>query len=76
MTKVPPPIKSRKGSPPGITRTIGNLDKTEPSQLTPMNFKVPTEFHRDFKAYAAQRGISMLALLQEGFRLIKEQHGQ
>lgn len=44
--------------------------------LTPLNFKVSTEFHREFKTYAAQRGISMLELLQEGFRLVKERQGE
>ena len=40
-----------------------------------MNFKVPPDFRREFKTYAAQHGISMLDLLQEGFRLIKAQRG-
>ena len=75
MAKVPPPQSSRKGSPPTFTATVGNLDKPAPSQLTPLNFKVPAEFHREFKAYAAQRGISMLELLQEGFRMVKQQRG-
>jgi hypothetical protein len=46
------------------------------SSFTPLNFKVPAEFHREFKTYAAQRGISMLELLQEGFRLVKERRGE
>jgi hypothetical protein len=41
-----------------------------------MNFRVPVGFHREFKSYAAQHGISMVELLQEGFRLIKEQDGR
>jgi hypothetical protein len=45
------------------------------SSLTPLNFKVSAEFHREFKTYAAQRGISMLELLQEGFRITKERRG-
>jgi hypothetical protein len=36
---------------------------------------VPAEFHREFKGYAAARGVSMLDLLMEGFRLVKEHHG-
>lgn len=76
MAKVPPPQTSRKGSPPELVRTVGNLDKKAPSQLTPLNFKVSSDFHREFKTYAAQRGMSMLELLQEGFRLVKEHRGQ
>jgi hypothetical protein len=45
------------------------------NSLTPLNFKVQTVFHREFKTYAAQRGITMLELLQEGFRLVKERRG-
>jgi hypothetical protein len=45
------------------------------NSLAPLNFKVPAEFHREFKTYAAQRGISMLELLQEGFRLVRERRG-
>lgn len=75
MANVPPPKRTGKGAPPPIQQTVGNLDKAPPTDLTPMNFKVPVEFHREFKAYAAVRGMSMVDLLQEGFRLIKEHHG-
>lgn len=40
-----------------------------------MNFKVSEEFRREFKTYAVQHGKTMLELLQEGFELVKEQHG-
>jgi hypothetical protein len=41
----------------------------------PLNFKVTERFHREFKTYAAQHGVTMLELLQEGFRLVKERNG-
>ena len=72
MAKVPPPKKSLKGIPPLPVITVANLDKREPMALTPMNFKVPEEFHREFKLYAVQHGMSMVDLLQESFRLLKE----
>ena len=77
MAKVPPPTmhKSRKGAPPPLNRTVGNLDKPEPNGVENMNFKVAPAFKREFKTYASQQGISMLELLQEGFRLVKEQRG-
>ena len=77
MAQVAPPtvMKSRKGAPPQMTQTVGNLDKPEPTVTVNMNFKVPPDFRREFKTYAAQHGISMLDLLQEGFRLIKAQRG-
>ena len=40
-----------------------------------MNFRVPEEFHREFKLYAVQHGISMVDLLQESFRVLKEKRG-
>ena len=40
-----------------------------------MNFRVSAQFHREFKLYAVQHGISMVDLLQESFRLLKEQRG-
>ncbi len=72
MAKIPAPKKTRKGAPPALNRTVGNLDKPAPSELTPLNFKVPVEFHREFKTYAAQRGMSMVELLQQGFQLVKQ----
>ena len=76
MANVPPPTKrSRKGLPPAVEMTVGNLEKTEPGSLKPLNFKVPADFHRDFKVYASQQGISMLDLLQEGFKVLREHRG-
>ena len=40
-----------------------------------MNFRVPETFHREFKLYAVQHGISMVDLLQESFRLLRETRG-
>lgn len=45
----------------------------KPNALRPLNFRVSPQFHREFKLYAVQRGISMVDLLQESFRLLKEQ---
>ena len=76
MAHVPPPAKkSRKGPPPPAESTVGNLEKSEPGTLKPLNFKVPADFHREFKVYASQQGISMLDLLQEGFRVVRERRG-
>lgn len=76
MANVPPPAKkSRKGPPPAAEATVGNLEKAEPGSLKPLNFKVPAEFHREFKVYASQQGISMLDLLQEGFKAVRQHRG-
>ena len=39
--------------------------------LQPMNFKVPAEFHREFKAYAATHGMKMNQLLFKAFEALK-----
>jgi excinuclease UvrABC nuclease subunit len=44
--------------------------------VVPLHFKVPEQFRREFKTYAAQRGTSMLKLLIEGFELYKQHHGK
>jgi hypothetical protein len=50
-----------------------SVDDREGSRadLTALNFKVPQAFHREFKTYAAQHGLSMLELLKTGFDLVK-----
>ena len=52
MAKIAPPSKSRKGAPPPMVRTVGNLDKPESSSLQTLNLRVPMEFKRDLKVYA------------------------
>jgi hypothetical protein len=37
-----------------------------------LNFKVTTEFKKEFKGYAVNQGITMLELLKEGFELSKQ----
>jgi predicted HicB family RNase H-like nuclease len=38
------------------------------NELKPLNFRVTSEFHREFKVYASQAGISMVELLEKSFR--------
>lgn len=49
-------------------------DSTEPV-LSPLNFKVPHEFHREFKTFAAQHGKKMVEVLQEAFASLKDKYG-
>jgi len=71
MAKSPRTKRTGKVSPQISVKTA---DKPEPDALTPMNFKVPEEFHRTFKIYAAQNGKSMVQVLFEAFTTLKEQH--
>lgn len=71
MAKTPTkgkPLKS--GSEPSVL-AFTNLD--EPDAVTPMNFRVSAQFHREYKLYAVQNGMTMVDLLQQSFRLMKSQ---
>ena len=72
MAKAPKPIMSKKGSPPSASATVGNLNKAEPRESVPLNFKVPRQFRRDFKTWAAQHDMTLNRLLQESFRCLQE----
>jgi hypothetical protein len=75
MAKIAPPPKSRKGTPPSLANTVGNLDKPEPQGLDTLNLRVPFEFKRELKILAAHRGTSMTDLIIEGIGLLRAQHG-
>jgi hypothetical protein len=46
------------------------------AELQTLNFKVPDTFKRSYKVYAAERGMTMLDLLKEGFELSKKSRRQ
>lgn len=71
-----PPAPPRKGEPPTPTETLGNLDVSLKQELVPLNFKVPEEFRREFKVFAAQHGMDMVEVMQEAFELMKRTKGQ
>lgn len=85
MAKPPPPpaktasvtsvSATAKGAAPSPVAVVHNLKKPQSGDLKPLNFKVDPEFHREFKAYAASHGISMVELLREGFDLVKSHRG-
>lgn len=71
MVMSPRRVPSKRRVSPEPSRRTGTAEDGS-NRTTPLNFKVPVEFHREFKSYAAQHGMSMVELLQEGFRLIKK----
>ena len=77
MAKIAPPpaTKSRKGAPPPLARIVANLDKPQPAALKTLNLKVPLDFKRELKIYAAQQGRTMTDLLIEAFGLLRTQRG-
>ena len=75
MANVPPPVRRGKGEPPPQIAVLDNLARTESIRQKPLNFKVPADFHREFKTFAAMNGMSMLDVLIESFRLYREHKG-
>jgi len=55
---------------------VGSSLSPDSATLAPLNFKVPLEFHREFKTFAAQHGKKMVEVLQEAFASIKDKYGR
>ena len=75
MPKSPSRRKTEKAHSEGSVISIPSLDKQGAAKLTPMNFRVPETFHREFKLYAVQHAMSMVDLLQESFAVLRKQRG-
>lgn len=60
-----------------VTKKAATASKAVPQReaveeaLQPMNFKVPPEFHKEFKIYAAAHGLKMNQLLFKAFEALK-----
>ena len=72
MSRVP---SRKKNDKPESRASVIRLAAQQSDALTPMNFRVSANFHREFKVYAAQHGMSMVDLLQESFRVLKKMRG-
>lgn len=71
MPKISVRKKPNKGTAQSALIALQGLNKAD-SALTPMNFRVPETFHREFKLYAVEHGTSMVDLLQKSFDLLKK----
>lgn len=49
-----------------------NTNKRESTQLVDLNFKVSSEFHREFKIYAAANDMTMKEVMLAAFDALKE----
>jgi hypothetical protein len=74
-TKVPAAPKRQREAPPSLEETPQNLEKTPPQDTETLNFKVASEFKREYKVYAASRGMTMIDLLEQSYQIYKERHG-
>lgn len=77
-TKVPPPSKVAK---PKLEKPVAQrsapaaTQAPEHAETKPIQFKVTPEFHREFKAYAAERGVKMNTLFETMYRFYREHKG-
>ena len=51
------------------------LPKEDDAGLTPLNFRVPADFRRAFKTYAASHDLKLNALLKLSFENYRRQQG-
>lgn len=66
-----PPLPKAQEGP---RRPKQKSDQTAASKATPLNFKVPAEFWREFKTYAAQHNKKLNQLLYEAFSALEARH--
>lgn len=73
--KTPPKKAKKKGTPPAKhDPMVKNLEQTPTGELENLSFKVPPEFKKEYRLYAAERGVSMVKVLKESFELYRERH--
>jgi hypothetical protein len=74
MANITAPARKRKGPPPAEEITSVNLTKISDTDVVAMNFKVPAEFRKNMKQYAAELGISMTDLLTRAVEEYRSKH--
>jgi hypothetical protein len=58
------------------TRPIRKAEEPDAARATPLNFKVPADFRREFKTYAAQHNKKLNRLLYEAFAALKAKNAE
>ena len=58
------------------SRKSGDKSASATTEPETLNFKVTTEFKKEFKGYAVSQGMTMVDLLKEGFELSKRERKQ
>ena len=72
--KSPNPRRPSTTVPHGAVIPLKKLDDEE--ALKPLNFRVPPQFHREYKLYAVQNDMNMVELLRKSFELFKRSQGR
>lgn len=75
----PPARKAGKGEPPAAGVPSGATghptEQPDSNDKTPMFFRVPSTFQKDFKMAAVMTDKTMTQVLEEAFELYKAHHG-
>jgi len=71
-----PEATSRKALLQEATQSEQVLTKKKTLNSSPLNFKVPEEFRREFKTYAAQHNMKLNELLFHAFSTLKAQDSE
>ena len=58
-------VTIKKPKPKKKVAKVAAVSKANPNEIKPLQFKVPTDFHREFKAEAVERGLSMQDMFYE-----------
>jgi hypothetical protein len=73
MAKPPKPPTARKGTPPTLEATRGNLKKADPTKLVDLNFKVPLDFRKRMGLYALHHDLSVKDVLIQAFERLERE---
>lgn len=66
-----PQVRRKNQSVRQLTQKTGEVSS---AAAMPLNFKVPSDFRREFKTYAAQHNKKLNQLLYEAFAALKAQN--
>lgn len=68
------PQKTDKTDPQKDLKKAGNTKKKESGATVDLNFKVNSEFKKEFKLWAASHEITQKEVLETAFQLLKDSH--
>jgi len=68
------PQKKDNPDPKKDLKKVGNTKKKEAGATVDLNFKVNSEFKKEFKLWAAAHEITQKEVLETAFQLLKDSH--
>jgi hypothetical protein len=71
-----PPAAPAAAAPAKVLRPARKMAEPEPKEanLTPLNFRIPASFRREFRTYAATHDLKLNELLRLCFEAYRRQH--